>query len=361
MPRPFWRRPRARPRPSWSPCRGARSSTLPPAKRQVATARPSTRAKGRKMPLLVTSILCGPTTSSREVQPSRSGSKAPSRRGGGSSATGGRLARSTRPSLALDQLGADRGEAGAGVAQRQARPAGEVAVVGRAVADQVAAGQLGQGRVAVDRLLRPEPVARPGRRRAPCRPSARGRRSRAGSARKSRWTSAWPSVRHPGRVEPLAQLRPGQRPLLGQRRARSSPPRARPPRGMTPSCAQAPARCEVSSGGVVSACSQRVVLAADQVQGAAVEPGDQQRAVLAQRPVDVGRGEAGGAGADRQPGAARVLPLHGEQALGDGARVASSGGPERPWAVSRSAIGERGHATMIPAAGRRRQPERGVT
>jgi hypothetical protein len=82
---------------------------------------------------------------------------------------------------------------------------------------------------------------------------------------------------------------------------------------------------------------QRIVLAADQVQGAAVEPGDQQRAVLAQRPVDVRRGQARGAGADRQAGAARVLPLHREQALGDGNRIPSRLAGE---ALRRQALGE---------------------
>ena len=77
--------------------------------------------------------------------------------------------------LALDQLGGDRAEAGAGVAQRQARPAGEVAVVGRAVADEVAAGQLGERRVAVDRLLRAEPVADEDVGVLACRPSGRAR------------------------------------------------------------------------------------------------------------------------------------------------------------------------------------------
>jgi hypothetical protein len=57
------------------------------------------------------------------------------------------------------------------------------------------------------------------------------------------------------------------------------------------------------------------------MQGAAVEPGDQQRALLAERAVDVGCGETLGAGADGEPRAARVLPLHGQQALGDGGGI----------------------------------------
>lgn len=67
----------------------------------------------------------------------------------------------------------------------------------------------------------------------------------------------------------------------------------------------------------------RVVLAADQVQGAAVEPGDQQRAVLGQSSVDVRGAQPGGAGANRQASTSRILSPHGEQARGDGDRIAS--------------------------------------
>ena len=146
---------------------------------RCATARPSTRAKGRKMPLSVTSSLCGPTTSSREVQPSSSGSKAPSRRGGGIGAGSALLGELDQAVLALDQLGGDRRQPGAGVAQRQPRPAGEVAVVGRA---RGRPGSGGRARPA-PRRGRPAPARRAsrgrGRRRAPCRPSARAPRSRA--------------------------------------------------------------------------------------------------------------------------------------------------------------------------------------
>jgi hypothetical protein len=54
------------------------------------------------------------------------------------------------------------------------------------------------------------------------------------------------------------------------------------------------------------------------MQGAAVEPGDQQRALLAEGALHVGRGEPLGAGADGEPRPAWVLALHGQQALGDG-------------------------------------------
>jgi hypothetical protein len=54
------------------------------------------------------------------------------------------------------------------------------------------------------------------------------------------------------------------------------------------------------------------------MQGAPVQPGDQQRPLIAEGAVDVGCREALAAGADGEPGAARVLTLHGQQALGDG-------------------------------------------
>jgi hypothetical protein len=57
------------------------------------------------------------------------------------------------------------------------------------------------------------------------------------------------------------------------------------------------------------------------MQGAAVEPSDQQRALLAEGAVDVGRREALGAGTDGEPRAAWVLPLDGKEALGDGGGI----------------------------------------
>jgi hypothetical protein len=56
-----------------------------------------------------------------------------------------------------------------------------------------------------------------------------------------------------------------------------------------------------------------VVLGADQMQRAPVQPRDQHGAVIGQRAVDIGSGQPGRAGPDRQPRAARVLALHGQQ------------------------------------------------
>ena len=60
-----------------------------------------------------------------------------------------------------------------------------------------------------------------------------------------------------------------------------------------------------------------IVLAADEVERAAAEPGDDERAVLGEGAVDVGGGQAGGASADGEAKPARILPLYGEQPLGD--------------------------------------------
>src|SRR6202012_2508452 len=114
---------------------------------------------GRKMPWFVTRPWGGPMTSSREDQPSSSGSKAPSRRGGGSGAGSSRLRRSTRPSpRATVRRGIGGGPLG-GIAQVDPRPAREVGVARRPVADQVAARQLGQRRLALRHRLLAEPVA----------------------------------------------------------------------------------------------------------------------------------------------------------------------------------------------------------
>lgn len=57
------------------------------------------------------------------------------------------------------------------------------------------------------------------------------------------------------------------------------------------------------------------------MQGAAVEPGDQQRTLLAERPVYIGGAQPLAADPDRQAGAARVLTLNREQAPRDGRRL----------------------------------------
>ncbi len=60
-----------------------------------------------------------------------------------------------------------------------------------------------------------------------------------------------------------------------------------------------------------------IVLAADQVQRPAVEPGDDQRPVFCQRAIHIGRGQPAGPGADGKARPARILSLDGQQPARD--------------------------------------------
>jgi hypothetical protein len=53
------------------------------------------------------------------------------------------------------------------------------------------------------------------------------------------------------------------------------------------------------------------------VKSAAIQPGDDERSRLGERMVDGGSRETTRTGPDREPGAARVLRLHGEDPLDD--------------------------------------------
>jgi hypothetical protein len=194
------------------------------------------------------------------------------------------------------------------------------------VADQVAPRQLGQGGAAVGGLERAEPVLdqRVGVLLA-------GHRSAHGLSPQGREEHQVDEclagdrdlrpLQSPPQLGAVERTVGGQRPLdrlhrpLGRRLGDAllaQPPRATGEQGRRGQRVQ-----------------QRVVLGPDQMQGAAVEPGDQQRALLAQFAIDVGRGEAGGASADRQPGPARILPLHRQQTLGDVDRPLQRGARKR--------------------------------
>ena len=288
------------------------------------------------MPFIVTRRLCGPTTSSREVQPRSSGSKEPSRRGGGSGA--GATGEVDEAVGALVELGGDRGQAGAGVAQRQPGPAGEVAVARRAVAGEVAPRQLGQRRLAVRGPVDPSlrtaggssssgPLRGPSQSRTrtkACSEPAIGPRTvtPASAAAKSTWTRA--CRRSAPRRPPAApSARPGS----------ADPPRPAPARSSSPPAGLGPRRPPAAAGSrwrcgeaAWSGPAAGIVLAADQVQRAAVEPGDEQPP-LAQRPVDVGGAQTCAPCPHRQPRPPRVLPLDRQQPLGDLHRLPSGPAP----------------------------------
>lgn len=88
---------------------------------------------------------------------------------------------------------------------------------------------------------------------------------------------------------------------------------------------QAPLRLKLTLPGCGDRMEPRVVLAPDQVKGAAVEPGDDHRAFI-ESGVDVGGAQSLRAGPDRQF-APRILRLNGEQATDHLIRVT-----ERPSA-----------------------------
>ena len=184
------------------------------------------------------------------------------------------------PVLALLELGGDRLQAGASVSQRHARPPGQVAIAGRGVADQVAARQLGQGLVAVHgRRLGAEPVAgeNVGMLLADHR-AADENPPHAGAEAEVRERLA--RGREPLPLQPLAQLSARQGALVRQR---PLDPRQRPLAhlGRDPFDAE-PAGALVDQRRSRHRVQPGVVLAAHQLQRAAVEPGDQQRALLAQ-------------------------------------------------------------------------------
>ena len=114
----------------------------------------------------------------------------------------------------------------------------------------------------------------------------------------------------------------------------------------------------VRTGGVVKRVEPGIVLAPDEMEGAAVEPGDDERAIV-ERPLDAGRRESRRSRPEREPEPARILRLHREQPLGDGNRVSR----RRPGEELRlEALGE--HAPIMaqtgpsPAAWRERAPQR---
>ena len=263
----------------------------------------------------------------------------------------------TRPSFCARPARRHRGQAGTSVAQRQARPAGEIAVIGRSVADEVAAGQLGERRVTVDRFAPGRASRGPGRRRGPCRSSAPAPAMPLTAAKKRRWISAWrtsgTSAAPSSRSLHLRTRVSG--PSSASARSIRESARSPTPRARSPSPRAGDECRKVSSGGVVSSCSERVILAAHQVQRAAVEPGDQQRALLAQGAVDV-RGASpssapvppaaprGGPGPARRAGARqprRVAGRRARQGLGRQSlgEAQSTGGHVEPEARATSVEG----------------------
>ncbi len=149
-----------------------------------------------------------------------------------------------------------------------------------------------------------------------------------------------------GRRDPFADLRTRARPFLGQCLLdRSDAALGR--RGRDALLSESPRVGRVNRRrrqGVEPV----IVLAPDEMEGAAVEPGDDERAIV-ERPLDASRGESRRSRPEREPEAAWILRLHREQSLGDGNRIAC----RRPGEELRlEALGE--HAPIMAQPGLRR-------
>ncbi len=115
---------------------------------------------------------------------------------------------------------------------------------------------------------------------------------------------------HAGGRQPIGDLGPGQRSVRGEGTGDDgNAPISRLRRYPLLSQASGVGRRERRDS---EGLQPGVVLAADQVQGAAVDPGDHQGPVFGQRPVHIGGRYARRAGADRQPETAGILTLDGQ-------------------------------------------------
>ena len=214
----------------------------------------------------------------------------------------------------LDQFGADRPQSISGVTQRQAGPFRQVGVRGRTVAAQIPACQLGQRPLACFAGDRPPFAAEP--------VSRVRERVTAGQHR----TEHGPSARHRGKEDvhrrlafrpdasgsqPLAKLGSQQRTFGGQARldAGDAAIHLVGREALLGEAARVRHRLRRGRQGQ----QPRVVLAADQVKSAAVEPGHDQRPLLSERAVDVGGADALDAGAQGQSPGASILRLDGQQ------------------------------------------------
>ncbi len=131
-----------------------------------------------------------------------------------------------------------------------------------------------------------------------------------------------PLRRHSDSLHPVAELVARQRALGGQRAFDCGNAALRRARRHAELC---------QSAGVASEQGRRrqrmqppVVLPANQVQRAAVEPADDDRTLVGQLAVEVGGREPARACANGEPGAPEILGLHGQEALADPDDVAGA-------------------------------------
>ena len=162
----------------------------------------------------------------------------------------------------------DRPQAGPRVTQPDARPAGEITVTGRTVARQIAPGQFGQGGISIRRTGVGQPVAhqRKGMVGAGHRPAHDAPLDRRA---KDEMDHRMLQVRDAGALQPIPQVGAGQRSLVGDRPL-DHVHRPAGHVGIDPVLGQA-GGAGGEQGRGRQQLEQRVIDAADQVQGSAIE------------------------------------------------------------------------------------------
>ncbi len=290
--------------------------TRPRSSLQVPAALPRTSANGRKSPFVVTIPVPASPSNGVRSQAISSGSKAPSIRGGGTPSPGADSGERTSPAPAdssgCSTLGGDRLQTASRAPQRDPRPPREVASTCGPMSREKASGELCEGRILVGRrpgvLAEPvgdgdEALAGAAHRTAHDQAGDRrrdehvdGRLARAVGTPAS--VSADPDLVAGARTAVGEQSVDDLHPALGLRRRDALLLEPAPVRGRELRKRQ---RLQPTEVGPV-----------DEMQRAAVEPGDDQGA-LVEQPVDVGGGPARRPDPDRETGAAQVLGLDREQ------------------------------------------------
>ena len=253
------------------------------------------------------------------------------------------------PHLDLLDLAGDRGEPGAHVPQRQARPVGEVAVGRRPEGAQVAARELGERPVAVERRRLAEPVLaqRPGRWCLP-RSGPRQASPETDGDERIRCIAGLRVQLDSGRLDPLARPRCASAgPLLRERPRDNSgaPCPALPP--ACPSCARR-RRDQRLDRRLEQGQPPAGVVGRDQVDRHPHHPGAEQRALLGAGPLDVAAVSLPAAGAEGERARVDVL------GLGAGDRPRDLGGigrGERPVQELRGGADPREPGRIDPPAG----------
>ena len=219
-----------------------------------------------------------------------------------------RAARALRARRAGSSSAAMRSNAEPGVAQRQARPARQVALVGRA---RSRAGSGARARPASRRAAArsSSPSQSAVRTRQVWPPRSGPRQSSPSSVASShRWTLNSFAVSKPARSSRSAELRARQGPSSSTASWRSVSARSWPRRSSPKSVSRL--RDQRTIVGANSGTHPAGVLGRDQVDRLAHHPGPQQRALLGPRAVDVGGGEARARGRGRRA-SPRAAPAPG--------------------------------------------------